>query len=286
MVTGRAISLSRNAYLGLFDLCEDVVITTSPVVHGSGQWLTIRRSAVTQWLWIDRDLMLVLVGGAFVFLFRNGKHFSVLRSVLVIQVCCFFMLDPVYIIIELFHSLHFCHAFLFSLFWWRSTSEVFLQYCPLIRQKPIVYRGVIAVPAVVLLLAALSRSQFLATVSLATASALPVLAIIFLVKAGSTQGKVTLIVHIVAGIGSMWIVFILNVFQILDSSLRDELVSQTLEITVIGAYALFQMIFQMGERSDEAEEHIAKPKKYEKIEEMLEALTHMDEEVRFEVAES
>jgi hypothetical protein len=67
---------------------------------------------------------------------------------------------------------------------------------------------------------------------------------------------------------------------------RDEFVCQTVEFTVLGGYSIFQMIFQMGEKSDEAEEHISKPKKYEKIEEMLEALTRMDDEVRFELPES
>jgi hypothetical protein len=196
------------------------------------------------------------------------------------------MLDPLHIVSELFHSLSFLHSALFALFWWRGAAEVFLQYCPLIRQQAAVYRAVIAIPAVAVLFALLSRSQFLATAALLTAPVVAVLAIVFLGKIGKTQGKVTLIVHIVAGAGTMIAVFFVKVCRIVDSSLRDEFVCQTIEITALGCYALFQMIFQMGERNEEAEEHIAKPKKYEKIEEMLEALTRMDEEVRFELPDS
>jgi hypothetical protein len=286
MVRGRSIFLSGNSYLGIFELCDDISITVGPLIYGSGLFLTVRRPSATKFLWIARYTMLFFIGAAFIFLFRSGKHFSVLRSVLVIQVCCFFMLDPLHILFELFHSISFLHSALFVLFWWRGTSEVFLQYCPLIRQQPTVYRSIIAIPAAFFLATAVFNSQFLATAALFTVPVVGVLGIIFLVKVGNTQGKVALVVHIVAGAGTMIAVLLVNVCRIVDSSLRDEFICQTVEITVLGSYALFQMIFQMGERNDEAEEHLAKPKKYEKIEEMLEALTHMDEEVRFALTDS
>jgi hypothetical protein len=285
-IRGRSVSLLRNNYLGLFELCEDLSITAAPIIYGSGLWLTVRHSTATKLIWIGRYVMLFFVGAAFMFLFKNGKHFSVLRSVLVTQSCCFFMLDPLFLVFDIFRSIGVVHWGVFALFWWRAASEVFLQYCPLIRQSGAFYRGVMGAPGIALLLATAWRSSFLGKVALAAGMVPVALAVAFLVQAGHTQGRVALTVHIVGGTVAMVLVYLVNVVGIVFVSLRDEFVCQTIEFSVLGCYPLFQMIFQMGERNDEAEEHISNPKKYEKIEEMLEALTRFDEEIRFEVTES
>jgi hypothetical protein len=272
-VRGRAFSLARNSHLGVLALCDDVAIAVEPLVHGSGLWRTVRRPSASRLLWIARYAALALVGAAFAFLFRSGRHASVLRSVLVVQACCFFMLDPLRALVELCHALSFIDSLMFALFWWRGASEVFLQYGPRARQPPAFYRSAVAVPAGAALLALLA----------AAAVVIAVLAAVFLAKVGETQGKATLTVHIVAGAGTMFLLFVVKVCRVLEAPLRDEFICQTIEITALGCYAFFQMIFQMGERNDEAEECIAKPKKYEKIEEMLEALTHLDDEVQFDL---
>jgi hypothetical protein len=284
-ISKRQLSLKKNSYLGLFELCDDVTLRVSPKVDGVGLWLTLRRPIATRISSVCRYAMVVLVGGSFVIMFRNGKHFSVMRSVLIIQACCFFMLDPLFLFLEIFHSLHFIHWVLFCFFWWRCACEVFLEYSPLVRQRAIFFRALLAIPAVYFLFAALSGARLMGVLAISLSSTPPILGVWFLTKAGSTTGKVALVAHMVPGCGAMTAVYIANVLQVFDSPFRDELLCQMIEISVVGTFAVFQMVFHMGERSDESEEHIAKqqPGKFGKIDELLEALTQMDEGVRFDI---
>jgi hypothetical protein len=196
------------------------------------------------------------------------------------------MLDPLFLLLEVFHSLHFIHWIVFCFFWWRCACEVFLEYSPLVRQRTVVYRTLLALPAVCFLFATLSGGRLAAVIAIALASILPALGVWFVAKAGSTTGRVALVAHMVSGCGAMTVAYLANVLQVFDSPFRDELLCQTVEISVVGAFAVFQLVFHMGESSDESEEHIAKqqPRKFGKIDELLEALTQMDDGIRFDPA--
>jgi hypothetical protein len=162
---------------------------------------------------------------------------------------------------------------------------VFVQYSPLLRLQPIVSKAVVSLHSFMFLVAVLNEGIGLLGVGIVSAIVLPLYGAWFLVKAGNTTGKLTLAIHIVSGVFALTVAFLVNLLVLWSSEFRDEPVVRTFEVTVVGCFAIFQTIFHMGESTDESEVPIGKREvhRYEAIEELLEGLTHMDEDIKFDV---
>jgi hypothetical protein len=284
LVAGRLFPLESNSYLGLFDLCDDVVIETSPRFTGIGTWLRVRRPRAVFVLFCSRYAFLGLVALCFFILFQNRKQFSSLRSVLIIQISILGMIDPFFVFADFFPSVYWLHLTIFTVFWWRCACELFVQYAPLLRLKPLFPKLFVFVPVLLFHLSKLTPGILMAGLGIVGSSIVPLYGAWFLVKAGNTTGKLTLGIHIVSGVFALTIAFVAN-FLFLFDDLQDEPVIRTLEVTVLGCFAIFQTFLHMGESTDESELHIGKREshRYEQIEELLEALTHLDDDVKFEI---
>lgn len=78
----------------------------------------------------------------------------------------------------------------------------------------------------------------------------------------------------------------MKVLRNFNDDFRESFLSESLEITFIGAYALFQTIFQTGESKDESARLSPQSvNRFDKIDELLDVLGEIGDDARFDVNE-
>lgn len=122
----------------------------------------------------------------------------------------------------------------------------------------------------------------------------PILGFWFIFKAGNTTGSSALIIHILSGVFVMSSIYFIEILMLSfenDINYNFPFVNLTIESSFLGAYAMFQIIFKVGETNDESEQYLPHQQqpggnqKYEKIEELLESLEAIDDNVKFELTD-
>ena len=270
---------------------SNLEISISPLILDTEVYLRVQNNFLMMVIIILRYIFIVAIGICFSILFKNGKNLSVLRSVLIIQICSIFMLDPLKILSELFPYFSMLHYFLFCLGWWRASCELFLEYAPLVRQKASFFKYFNLVPCISILFCYFYQEQIFhvrilaISMCFASGSILIIICIWFIMKSGNISAKSTLIIHLTSGIIPLTFIYYIKVFSLLSESFRDSFFSYSAEISFLFVFAMFQFIFQNGESANDSNQRISNQQtntKYEKIEELLESLTNLDDDVKFE----
>ena len=279
----------RRYALDSFSVCENLKIRVSPTVKNMGVWVrgnSPRRCVVA---FCTRALFLCVIAVGFYVMFQKGNNNSVMRSVLITQTSVILILDPLKLISTFFPSILFLHVFVSCIGWWRTVVEIFAEYGPLVRiQKASVYRNLAAIPTVLLLF-----SHFLYALSVnwtvigffggVGVCMLPIAALVFLVKARRVSGMKTLVVHIVSGAMAMTVAYLVNVLRLIDDDFRESLFCDTVEISFVSAYAMFQTIFHFGGSTPKT--HAPPPQstfnRCETIDGMLDTMGDFDSSVKF-----
>lgn len=293
MLQNVSFSLKQRHFLNPFSVCETVTIRVTPRFQNAGLWLRGNSPKRAFAAFITRALFICAVAAGFYLLFRRGKNNSVMRSILITQTSVILILDPLYLMSSFFPSLWIVHALVFCIGWWRAVVEIFAEYGPLVRmQKASVYRSFAAVPTVILLsvilMSKLLNTAFLAVVGLAGLLMVPTATVAFLVKARHISGMRALLVHMVSGAASLSVVYLVNLFKVVDTEFRDSLFCETLETSFAGAYALFQTIFQFGGSTRRPHTGTSQStiRRYEAIDGMLDAIGDFGNDVNFALSSS
>ncbi|OHS96308.1 hypothetical protein TRFO_37524 [Tritrichomonas foetus] len=296
--SNQSLSLPSPFVFGVFRFCTDFDIFVYPFFQQTSLFLRSKNTLLSIILTFIRYSFIFIIFFSFYRFFSLGKNLSVMRSVLVIQICVIMMLDPFIFLSSFFPSLFFFHYVFFGFGWWRCACEIFTEYAPLVRQKASLFKYVFLIPLVSFLAVYFFRNEknssesrlktVVVVFSCLCGLVLPIFGIWFIFKAGNTSGKSALFIHLFAGILALTVVYFLKIFMISYENFADSFLSYSMEISFLAAYAMFQAIFQAGESSDESEQHLPHQQtniRYEKIEELLESLTNMDDTVKFDLAE-
>lgn len=297
------ISNAKPFTLGLHNYCPNYSIYVDPITPETSLFFRFQQPQLNAFLIFFKILISAVIFISFFRLFSIGKNLSVLRSVLITQICVVFMLDPFEWISIVFPSLRFLHYIVFSFGWWRCTCEIFSEYIPLVRQKTSLFKFMILIPLSTLILSFLFRNHnnqnsitkmALMILSNFAGLVVPILGFWFIFKAGNTTGSSALIIHILSGVFVMSSIYFIEILMLSfenDINYNFPFVNLTIESSFLGAYAMFQIIFKVGETSDESEQYLPHQQqpggnqKYEKIEELLESLEAIDDNVKFELTD-
>lgn len=297
------ISTAKPFTLGLNHYCSNYTFYVDPLTPETSLFLRFQHPKLNLFMIFIKILFSAIIFIPFYRFFSLGKNLSVLRSVLIIQICVVMMLDPFEWISNIFPTLRIFHYILFCFGWWRCTCEIFAEYIPLLRQKTSIFKYSIMIPLFGLILSFLFRNYYsqnyipkkiLVIISIFSGTVVPILGFWFIFKAGNTTGRPALIIHIFSGVIVMSAVYFI---EILNLSFENEMtfdssfLGHSIEASFLVAYAMFQTIFKIGETNDESEQYLPHQQqqegdhKYEKIEELLESLEAIDDNVKFELPE-
>ena len=288
----RSVTLSGEFYLNAFSLCDDLRVEIWPKQEDTGLWIRGRLPLQNLVLFATRLVFIGVVSIAFYFLFRSGANNSFMRSILITQASVILILDPLELMSIFFPSIRFLHALLSCIGWWRAVAEIFAEYGPLLRQqKSSVYRTFAAVPSIILFIVIaserISRSVFvMSIIGYIGAFILPIAAVLFLIQARRVYERKALTVHVVSGAMAMTVAYLMKVLRVTDDDFRDSLFCETAEISFVGAYAMFQMIFQFGgSNSTPGLGSQGQLNRYETIDGMLEAIGDFGNEINFQISD-
>ncbi|EAX96281.1 hypothetical protein TVAG_324550 [Trichomonas vaginalis G3] len=289
-INDNIISLTSEYNIGLLTLCKDMTVEVWPRNEKCGFWLKRNQPLFSFTVIFFRIIFLGIVGVTFYLLFSHNKNFSIMRSTLITQISCLLILDPIQLIYNFIPSISIIHNIISALGWWRASAELFAEYAPLVRTQYTFYRNVMIAPSVILLfttvfqgLCRYSFPNFMFLFGMCGFLVVPVLSTWFLFKAGSTSGKFALTIHIMSGMISLSVAYLMKILRNFNDDFRESILSETLEISFIGAYALFQTIFQTGESKDESARLLPQAvNRYDKIDELLDVLGEIGDDARFE----
>jgi hypothetical protein len=252
-VYNKPITLSSPHFLNAFSTCDLIKLDVWPNQRGTGLWFR-GVSMSTALIQVSRAVFVIVVVAVFLFLFRRGRHNSAMRSILIIQISAIFMLDPPHLVISYAPWIGKLHPLALCVGWWRGAAEIFEEYVPILRvQRAGLYKLFTAVPSVILWIATFSEewSMFLFTAVISFFGTigglcLPVAAVYFFVTK-----EVTTQIHVVSGTVAMTVVYFINLLKALSAEIKDAPIADTIEVSIIGSYALFQTVFQFGEEGME-----------------------------------
>lgn len=296
------ISTAKPFTLGLHHYCANYTFYTDPLIPETSIFLRFQHPNLNLFIIYIKIIFSAIIFISFYRFFSLGKNLSVLRSVLIIQICVVMMLDPFEWISIIFPSLRIFHHILFCFGWWRCTCEIFAEYIAILRQKTSVFKFMVTIPLCGLILSYLFRNYYsqnyiskkaLVVISIFSGTVVPTLGFWFIFKAGNTTGRSALLIHIFSGVIAISAVYFI---EILNLSFENEIsydisfLGCSIEASFLCAYAMFQTIFKVGETNDESEQYLPHQQqggnhKYEKIEELLENLEAIDDNVKFEIPE-
>lgn len=306
IMNSKSISLISPYQIGFLQYNSNYKIFIEPAIPNTALFLELRDPILNIIIQILRFTFIFILFVIFFILFKNGKNFSVLRSVLIIQMMIIFMVDPFTFIGMCFPSLNFISYFIFSFAWYRCAIEVFNEYSVLVRHNSLIFKILLSIPffcQIVLYLvkgydpAHLIKYLFVLISTLAGFNIIA-LGCYFIMKVGKTTGRSSLIIHITTSVLVLSMVYFISIMEYaynheLSFSFTGSFLCQTLQISFLGIFGLFQTVFQVGENEANSDSYIPRQltqrkvgKKYEKIEELLESLESMNDTVKFDMTES
>lgn len=289
--------------LGIHHYCSDYTFYIDQLLPETLLFFKFQQPKLNLFIVFSKIIFSAIIFISFYRLFSLGKNLSVLRSVLIIQVCVVMMLDPIEWISIIFPTFRVFHYILFCFGWWRCTCEIFSEYIPLLRQKTSLFKYTITIPLFSLIFSFFFRNRYsqnflakkaLVILSLLSGTVVPTLGLWFIFKAGNTTGRSALIIHIFSGVIAMSAVYFIEILYLSfenEMSFNFPFIGYSIEASFLVAYAMFQTIFKVGQTNDESEQYLPHQQqqegnhKYEKIEELLENLEAIDDNVKFELPE-
>lgn len=290
-VNDYVISLKKTYYISIFSMCKDMTIEVWPRHENIAFYVKGQKFSHSFVVFITRAVFLVAIGFSFYTFFSHNKNFSVMRSTLITQISCMFILDPFALFQNILPSVSLIHCIVSSIGWWRACSEIFIEYGPLVKSQTTFYKYIAAVPAVFLFITTSFETfcrytfpNFMLLFGSFGGMIIPILTIWFLLKAGNTSGKTALTIHVVGGSFAMSICYFMKILYNCNEEFRESLVCQTLEISFVGAYALFQTVLQAGESRDESARLLPQNvRRYDKIDELLDVLGDIGDDPHFDL---
>lgn len=294
-VYDQIISLSEEYYLSLFSLCDRIKIEIWPKHENIGFWVRGHNPTHSLIVFLARAGFISATSIAFYLLFQSGKNNSVMRSILITQTSVILILDPLQLISTFFPSISLLHALISCIGWWRAVAEIFAEYGPLVRHhKNSTYRIIAAVPSLILFICVVSEKmsrfscpKFIFALGTVGACVLPIAAVVFLTKARHVSGMCTLAVHVISGTLTMSIAYIMKFMRNVHDDFRDSLFCEIAEISFVGAYAMFQTVFQFGESREKPSLISQGPmRRVESIDGMLDTMGDFGNTVTFDVSDS
>ena len=292
-VNDYVISLKESYHVSIFSMCKDMTIEIWPRHSNIGFYAKSQKPIHSLIILLTRILLLSVISFTFYIFFSYNKNFSVMRSTLITQISCILIIDPFQIIQNILPSISIIHCIISTAGWWRACTELFAEYGPLVRPQASFYKYISAIPSVILFFSTametmcrFSFPDFMLTLGIIGGFIVPIVAIWFLIKAGHTSGKTALTVHILSGTLSLSICYYMKILYNCSEAFRESLYCQTLELTFIGGYALFQAIFQAGESQDESARLLPqKVRRYDKIDELLDVLGDIGDDPHFDLTQ-
>ena len=292
-VNDYVISLKENYHVSIFSMCKDMTIEIWPRHENIGFYVKGQKPLHSFIIIFIRIIFLITISLTFYTFFSHNKNFSVMRSTLITHISCLLILDPFALLLNIMPSISIIHCIISTVGWWRATTELFAEYAPLVRPQTSFYKYIAAVPAVILFFCTalenacrFSIPDFMFTLATIGGMIIPITSIWFLIKAGQTSGKTALTVHIVGGTLAFTTCYFMKVLYNCSECFRESLFCQTLEITFVGAYALFQTVFQAGETKDESARLLPqKVRRYDKIDELLDVLGDIGDDPHFDMTQ-
>ena len=292
-VNDYVISLKEIYHVSIFSMCRDMTIEIWPRHENVGFYVKSQKPLHSLIIIFTRIIFLIAISLTFYIFFTHNKNFSVMRSTLITHISCILILDPFALLINIMPSISIIHSIISTVGWWRASTELFAEYAPLVRPQTSFYKYIAAVPAVVLFFSTalvnvcrFSHPAFMIRVATIGGMIIPITSIWFLIKAGHISGKTALTVHIIGGALALSVCYFMKFLYNCCEGFRESLFCQTLEISFIGGYALFQTVFQAGETQDESARLLPqKVKRYEKIDELLDILGDIGDDPHFDMSQ-